>query len=161
MATINIGEGFDQTKARVDVKTDGGAGLTVDVGNRHQQAELDLNVSHDERGRHRAPAPSVASTPRTVAASEATASGSRIWAVGSFLLVAISVVACVAVLIARSVSMLALPVVLGAALLLFYLIALFLVPPTNAKGVARFQAVLAEYVKLLVGSRSKPKQHSS
>jgi Flp pilus assembly protein TadB len=153
MAIIKLGDGYDDSKSSLSITTDGGAGLNVDGGARHDRAQQDVVVRHAE-------SPQLAPDMRIQQPFDQTRPNQnqlravRVWAIGSFFLVAVAVLVAVYAVVARSVSPVALPIVIGAALLCVYLIALFLVPRENERGVVGFQALLIEFLKIVVGGKS-------
>ena len=130
MTKLNFGDGYDHSTSSITIDTDGGSGLEVNGGARHDYARQDVVVHHDEK----------------------KSSGSaRVWAVGSFFVIGVVVLVAVIGAAAHFMSPVTLVVVIGAALLCMYLVALFLVPRENAGGVAGFGKLLGDYLKLIAG----------
>ncbi len=160
MAKIELGNGYDDSKSSLEVFTDGGPGLTVKGGDRHDRATQDVRIEHAS-GRPRSDSEGDGRNESSARANGRGGSGparsgaGRVWAVGSFLLVTAGIVVTLYAVVARAISPLALPIVIAAALLCTYLVALFVVPAENAKGVAGFQKPLSEFLKLLGSIRGK------
>jgi|SRR3982751_602067 len=156
MANIKLGNGYDESRSSLSITTDGGAGLNVDAGARYDKAQQDVVIHHSES----AQLPQKASRARQGAIGRSDPppnqlSAARIWAIGSFFIIAVAALATVYTIVAQNVSLFALPIVVVAALLCVYLIALFLVSKENEKGIVGFQKVLTEYIKLIVGKSRK------
>lgn len=130
MANITFGNGYDDSRSSVTVDTYGSSDLNVQLGERHQHAAQSVKI-HD--------------TPvETSRSSRAIAVAATI-VIGSVILIATFAV------VARAVSPVALPIVIGAALLCTYLVALVVAPKENASGLARFDKLLLAFFKLLGG----------
>lgn len=154
MAQITLGNGYDQSKSALSVTTDGGDGLVVNAGDRHDQSTQEVVVNHmtlhampllDNEAKQTCAKP-LTNHPRAT----------RIWALGSFVVVSFILVVAVLAVVAHGLSPIVLPMVLIVSLLVLYLVTLFLVPQDNAKGVIGFQKVLIEYLSILRGVSRQP-----
>lgn len=158
MAEIKLGKGYDDSKSSLLVVTDGGSGLSVSGGDRHDRAIQDVEIRHatgtlpaaaNSVTANRAPNPNTSKGPTDVS------EGSRVWATGSFIVIAACTLLAVYAVVAKSVSPIALPIVIAAALVCTFLVALFVVPQGNKGAVVGFQKTLSGFLKLLKLGRGK------
>jgi Flp pilus assembly protein TadB len=152
MTDIKLGAGYDDSKSSLLVVTDGGSGLSVSGGDRRDRATQDVEVRHAAGSAASSPGnvPTKRSATRNTPTKAAEASeGSRVWVTGSFIVIAACVLIAVYSVVAKAVSPIALPLVIAAALVCTFLVALFVVPKANQGAVVGFQKTLAGFLRLL------------
>ena len=141
MTKVRLGNGYDKSHARVQLKTTGDSNLYVRGGDLHQEASADVTI--DDRGH------SVAG-PKAGSGATPLPHPNVLWlgiARAAMILIGLVVTLTALAVASSKVTAWALPLVIAATLLGAYLLALVVMPANERDGLKGFGTVLGAFVK--------------
>jgi hypothetical protein len=159
MTKLKLGNQYDDSKSELKLDTDGATNLSVEGGDLRNRSTQTVDVI--DRGQPTTAGGSNSSTAKRATSVSPTTphvrSSRRIWAVGSFLLLALLVVAAVLAAIARLVSPLMVPLIVVASIVLLYIVAIAVLPSGSGRRMLKASSIISEFMKLVFAGRSNGK----
>jgi hypothetical protein len=152
MTTLKLGDQYDDSKAQLRLDTDGSTKLVIEGGSLRDRAIQTVHV-RDRQGRgldSQVDAAADASSPKSPQGDSR-----RSWALGSFLLFALVIVAGVLAVLSHAVSPFIIVPVIVSCVVLFYLVAVAVLPPESSHRLTQVSSIVSEFMKLILARSDK------